>query len=42
MLTEIEAPDQPALEEFFPSHSVHCEGIRRIDLDAKGAAVTEY
>jgi len=42
MLTEIEAPDQPTLEKFFQSHSVNCEWIMRIDLDAKDGAVTEY
>jgi len=42
MLTEVEAPDQPNLEKFFQSHSVRCEWIMRIDLDAKDGIVTEY
>lgn len=41
MLTEVEAPDQPALERFFQSQHVNCEWIMRIDLDAKDGTVTE-
>ena len=41
MLTEVEAPDQPALEKFFRSHYVNCEWIMRIDLDAKDGTVKE-
>jgi hypothetical protein len=42
MLVEVEAPDQPCLEKFFQSHSIRCEWIMRIDLDAKDGTVTEY
>jgi hypothetical protein len=42
MLTEIEAPDLPTLEEFFRSRYVNCEWIMRIDLEAKDGIVTEY
>ncbi len=42
MLTEIEAPDRPALEKFFQAHFVNCEWIMRIDLDAHDGTVVEY
>jgi hypothetical protein len=42
MLTEVEAPDQPALEKFFAAHRVNCEWIMRIELDAHVGNVTEY
>lgn len=42
MLTEAEAPDQPALERFFEAHLVNCEWIMRIDLDASGGEIKEY
>ncbi len=41
-LTEVDAPDQPTLEQFFQSQHVNCEWIMRIDLDAKDGTVTEY
>ena len=42
MLTEIEAPDRPALEKFFQAHFLNCEWIMRIDLDARDGTVVEY
>jgi hypothetical protein len=42
MLTEVEAPDQPALEKFFAARHVNCEWIMRVDLDAKDGSVVEY
>ena len=42
MLTEVEAPDLPALEKFYQSRHVNCEWVMRIDLDAKDGMVTEY
>lgn len=42
MLTEIEAPDQKTLENWFGTRWMHCEWIMRIDLDAKDGTVTEY
>jgi hypothetical protein len=42
MLTEAEAPDQPALEKFFTTHRVNCEWIMRIDLDAQEEGIQEY
>jgi hypothetical protein len=41
MLTEAEAPDQPALEKFFESRHINCEWIMRIDLDARGGDIAE-
>jgi hypothetical protein len=42
MLTEIEAPDQAALEKWFQARHINCEWIMRIDLDGRGRMVTEY
>ena len=42
MLTEVEAPDLPALENFYKSRHVNCEWIMRIDLDAQGGGLTEH
>jgi hypothetical protein len=42
MLTEIEAPDRPALEQFFRAHFLNCEWIMRIDLEARDGTVEEY
>lgn len=33
MITEVEAPDMAALENFYQSQRVNCEWIMRIDLD---------
>jgi hypothetical protein len=41
MITEIEAPDQPALEAWFEKHRVNCEWIMRIDLDGENGTVRE-
>jgi len=40
MLTEVEAPDQTAVEKFFDSHRVNCEWVMRIDLDGRGESVS--
>lgn len=42
MVTEAEAPDQTTLERFFESRRVNCEWVMRIDIDARGGAITEY
>jgi hypothetical protein len=36
MLTEVEAPDQATVENFFESHRINCEWVMRIDLDTDG------
>jgi hypothetical protein len=41
MLTEVEAPDQAAVEKFFDSHRVNCEWVMRIDLDGRGESVSD-
>ncbi len=41
MLTEVEAPDQTAVEKFFDSHRVNCEWVMRIDLDGRGESVSD-
>jgi hypothetical protein len=42
MLTEAEAPNQPALEAFFEKHRVNCQWVMRIDLDARADEIREY
>jgi hypothetical protein len=41
MLTEVEAPNQAALEKWFASRHINCEWTMRIDLDAKDSTVRE-
>lgn len=41
MLTEIEAPDQATLANWFERHYVNVEWTMRIDLDAREGSVRE-
>ena len=42
MLTEVEAPDQPALEKWFEARRINCQWIMRIELDGEDGGVNEY
>ncbi len=42
MLTEVEAPDQASLENFFKAHHLTCEWVMRIDLDGRDGNVFEF
>ena len=42
MLTEIEAPDQATLQNWFEKHYVNVEWMMRIDLDARDDEIKEY
>jgi hypothetical protein len=39
MITEVEAPDMPTLENFYKAQRVNCEWVMRIDLDEYDKAV---
>ena len=41
MITEVEAADQATLEKWFDARHINCEWTMRIDLDGKGASVSE-
>ncbi len=42
MLTEIEAPDQDTLKEWFGKRNVNIDWMMRINLDAKDGKVEEF